>query len=195
MVIMPLVSSQISSERPSTKPIEASGNIVFRRTEAKKWEVEVPVAHDEEAKIIAGASKIGLVLVVARSGFYLGATGGILSGLPNDEGGTMDFVTLGKKLQEIKSAYPKDNSLIVVCETGVTRGACDLSRMTGAEAAAGTAAQPLFSDQWLLEGEFGPGDVGEGSGFSVRFASNGKMPARRLTPESLARLKALYGLD
>jgi TonB family protein len=173
-------------------PKEAATPPGLRLTPERKWAIDVPLGGAPAPTTADGGKSIGLVIVVARSGFVVGATGAILQGLPNEADGPMDFAALRQSMQAVKAKYPQETSLVVFCESGVERATCDLARVTAAE----RDGQPLFPDQWLVEGAVAPGLFAlEGAGFEVNFAAESMMPVRRLTAEALGRLKAKYNLD
>jgi TonB family protein len=181
----PVVSPAPSEQSPSTG-VSAAG---LRFTPTHKWALDVPVS---EVPAADGGHSLGMVLVVARSGFLVGTIGAILGGIPTDADGPMDFTALRETFHKVKVAFPQETSLVVYCESGVDRATCDLSRITAAE----HEGQALFPDQWLVEGPVPPKllELG-GQGFEVHFTTQGLMPVRRLTAEALERLKAKYNLD
>lgn len=176
---------------PSPPP-EKSPAAGLQPTLEKKWVIDVPVSPDELVIPPDGGLPLGLAVVVTRTGFLVGASGAILPGIPNDADGTMDLKALRLTLRRAKAAWPHETQLVVFCETGVDRRACDLARISAAE----DEGSPIFPDQYLVEGAV-PAQllVGGGSGFEVRFTTDAMMPVRRLSADALSHLKAKYRLD
>jgi len=193
---------------PKPRPDEAAAAVkiassveAMMLTPAQRWALEIPVVVEDLPRTGAEAgASLGLVMVVAQEGFVLGAdanyfaaaNGAILKRIPNEADGTRDFQALARALDEAKKAFPLETRLVVACQNGVSRGDCDRARISAAE----QGGRTLFGDQWLVEGAFPPGVLGTtGSGFEVRFTQSAAMPVRRLDAQSLARLKAKYGIE
>ncbi len=182
-------------QRDDASLIAGSGE-AMALTPAQRWAIEVPVVVEDLPRTgTEPGSALNLVMVVAREGFVLGAdasyfaggNGAILKRIPNEADGSRDFRTLGRALDETKKAFPLETRLVVACQNGVSRGDCDRARIRAAQ---------HFGEQWLIEGAFPPGVVGTtGNGFEVRFTQSTAMPVRRLDAQSLARLKAKYGVE
>ena len=91
--------------------------------------VNAPTFDDRGGRVETSAKpSLTLTVAVARSGFFIAATGGVLPGqlepssptIPRNADGSYDYEALRARLMELKTAFPAKSKVIVAAEADTT---------------------------------------------------------------------------